>query len=39
MNDTLRIVRNANLDINDSLSNLITSAFGLFFPDIAKTIH
>ncbi len=39
MNDTLKIVRNVNIDINETLSNLITSSFGLFLSDIAVVIQ
>jgi len=37
--DILHIVSNANIDINDTLFNLITSVFATFYTDIVETIQ
>lgn len=34
MNDVLKIVQNANIDITDTISNLIFCVFASFFPEV-----
>src|SRR5258706_15702899 len=34
MNDMLKIISNANIDISDSISNLIFCVFASFFPEV-----
>lgn len=34
MNDVLRIISNTNIDINESMSNLIFCVFASFFPEV-----
>ena len=38
MNDILKIVQNANLEITDSISNLIFCVFASFFPEVYGSI-
>lgn len=39
LNDVLRIVLNANIEITETISNLIFCAFGSFIPDVQKQLN
>ena len=39
MNDVLRIVSNANIEITDTISNLIFCVFATFFPEVFESIN
>ena len=39
LNDILRVVSNANIELTESLSNLIFCVFGSFLPEVYFVIH
>jgi hypothetical protein len=39
MNDVLRIVSNANIEITDTISNLIFCVFATFFPEVYESMN
>lgn len=39
MNDVLRIVSNANIEITDTISNLIFCVFATFFPEVFECMN